>query len=128
MRNDDVKKAIGGTVLEIKGSETDRRVLVLDTGTLELSLDAECCSCSHFTDPSQFNELLGSVITDAEEVSGGTPTATSMAVECQDDEQSWHFLRFTTNLGHVTIDWRNDSNGWYDGELMARFVPAGAAA
>lgn len=29
----------------------------------------------------------------------------------------WYFLVFFTSGGHVTIDWRNDSNGYYAGTI-----------
>lgn len=33
------------------------------------------------------------------------------------DCDTWHFLVFTTDKGHVTLDWRNRSNGYYDGAI-----------
>lgn len=105
------------------GDVLDTVVLKLDDGrAIALSLEAGCCSKSHFTDASQFAELVGTEILDAEEREGGVNSyydgkPLTDPDEYADEVQKWHFLIFTTNKGHVTIDWRNDSNGYYDGSL-----------
>lgn len=96
---------------------TDRVDLTLDDGrTLALELQADCCSRSYFADLKQFEELVGSTILDAEEREGPD-------TENDGDVMRWHFLVLKTDKGHVTIDWRNESNGYYDGELEWSIVP-----
>lgn len=82
---------------------------------LRLELTGDCCSHSFYTDPKQFLELMGSTITHIEERENKTD-------ETDDEVQRWKFLVFTTDRGHVTIDWRNDSNGYYDGEITATIL------
>ncbi len=90
--------------------------------SLKLELEGDCCSKSFFTDLGQFEELIGSTITNIEQRDNEKRT-----VQLEEDEwvhdsvQNWHFLIFTTDKGHVTIDWRNDSNGYYDGWVKFRW-------
>lgn len=94
----------------------DWAVIMYDDGTgLEIHLEADCCSDSFFTDPKQFDELVGSKVLSVEKRDDGTPSVTSEAEPCHQEESSWGFLVFVTDKGHVTIDWRNDSNGYYGG-------------
>lgn len=123
------KKLKGKSVLAVQvDGEDGPASLVLDDGVVvHFSLYAECCSESFFTDPSQWNELLGSVIqcveerSECERIPAGHPTKDP---ECRDVESLWSFLVFTTNKGYVTIDWRNDSNGYYSGEVTVSYKEA----
>ena len=109
---------LGSRVLEVNGT-----TLVLSNGkSVQFGLDGGCCSVSSFTDKAQFQELKGSVLQKIEERDGaaGVP---GRIYEQDDSDQgyiSWHFLVFETDKGHVTIDWRNDSNGFYDGTVKPR--------
>jgi hypothetical protein len=97
------------TVQKEDQPDIDQVILTLADGrTLWLALDGDCCSHSYYADPKQFDELIGATIQQIEERDGK---------EEQGGEVSWHFLVFTTDKGHVTIDWRNDSNGYYDGSV-----------
>lgn len=125
-------KVKGRTVAEVLLGGKDRSgkdgvYLIFEDGAgLGLSLEGDCCSYSFFTDPKQFMELKGTVIREIEERDGESVfglDASARATECVDDI-SWHFLVFVTNHGHVTIDWRNDSNGYYDGWVCVNFDEA----
>lgn len=82
---------------------------------IELELTADCCSSSEFTDIAQFKELEGATILNVEDRDGKSDNNPPDPTDA--DVLSWHFLVFTTSKGHVTIDWRNDSNGYYDGSV-----------
>lgn len=99
--------------IDKRNEEHESVVLRFDDGTaVRLWLTADCCSKSYFTDPTQFQEVVGREILDIEERLGeGFEDSDSDVVKP-------HFLIITTDQGHVTIDWRNESNGYYDGELM----------
>ncbi|MBU1767943.1 MAG: hypothetical protein KJ648_07565 [Candidatus Omnitrophica bacterium] len=105
---------LGGKVLRVETAET-RVVITTDKGTLVGVLEGECCSESFFTDPTQFHPLVGSRLLAVEDRSEGTP---SFCAPARQESMIWSFLVFTTDRGHVTIDWRNDSNGYYSGELV----------
>lgn len=124
---------VRGAVVVGMSSPYDNLVkLELEDGrTLNLALGAGCCSHSYYTDVKQFHELLGAAIQNVEEREGRIDR-----LEDQKDEDGWyvgevtmkwHFLVFTTSAGHVTIDWRNDSNGYYDGEVKWSLSESGAS-
>ena len=110
----------GAVVRDVDLSSTPT-ILFEDGRRLKLQLvtDDPCRSDSSFyTDESQFRELIGSTILSIEERSNCEPRAPGPP----EDNTEWHFLVFTTDSGHVTIDWRNDSNGFYDGSVWPEFV------
>lgn len=81
-----------------------------------IRLTGDCCSESYFTDPDQFRELFGQTILDVEE--RRDEYVPKGAAPSRQEETEWAFLVFTTSAGHVTIDWRNDSNGYYGGSVV----------
>jgi hypothetical protein len=103
--------------LTVENVDTSVPKLLLSNGkTLVLELEGEAGSGSTYTDPDQFKELLGAKIQSIEERTGpadipGRDYSDGQGADCV----SWHFLVFKTDKGHVTVDWRNDSNGYYDG-------------
>jgi hypothetical protein len=110
------QELIGRKITAVVATPTAAQI-VSESVTLRLTLDAGCCSESFFTSPAQFNELVGSTVLAVEERSSRADGAQPVGEDCTQDCMSWHFLVFVTDLGHITIDWRNDSNGYYDGNL-----------
>jgi hypothetical protein len=122
-----------------KGEHEQGKVtLYLDIGkAYTFQLDGDCCSTSYFTPEAElaFKELIGAKILAVEHRGGASVGSTWGTYEADDrlpldakerskeleakyppsDCDSWHFIVFTTDKGHVTIDWRNCSNGYYDG-------------
>ena len=91
-----------------------------DGTRLDLVL-AGVCSRSYFHDAAQFRPLIGATIRSIEERELGE-------VENPESECTRaHCLVFITDRGHETIDWRNDSNGYYDGYVVANFEGDGRA-
>ena len=115
----DLKRFEGRTVIDVIDT-----TLILDDGSRAVfALDADCCSASYFTDGAQFAELRGATIQSVEERDEDSESAANKAVTTAvttggyDVCTKWHFLVFVTDKGHVTIDWRNESNGYYDGQV-----------
>lgn len=102
----------GRTVERVDGSQ----LFFEDGASIQFRLTGDCCSSSEWTKEEQFKELVGAKILSAENRSGRSDTG--VAEPENHDVLSWHFLVFTTDKGHVTIDWHNDSNGYYDGDLL----------
>lgn len=103
----------GHTVTSVVAGDS-QATLHLDTGeSVVLDLYGDCCSQSFYTDPAQFNELVGAKVQAVAERAGESPNG---------GETSPHFLVFETDRGHVTIDWRNESNGYYDGWVASKVV------
>lgn len=121
--NEDVfKDVVGKRVLGVF-ADGGSAVLTLDDGNdLHLDLDGDCCSHSYFQDEKQFDELKGAVIQSIEE-RDGVSRDELYGQENGAESVDWSFLVFVTDRGHVTIDWRNDSNGYYSGWCDASLRP-----
>lgn len=102
----------GQKVIAVDGAT----VFLEDGRAFMFDLDGDCCSSSDYTPEglAAFAELPGATIASIEE-RNGTSTDGLEEKYPASDVDSWHFLVITTNKGHVTIDWRNSSNGYYDG-------------
>jgi hypothetical protein len=117
--NEELKKIVGSTVKGLEDSG-DMTLLLEDGRRVRMTLTGDCCSSSSFTEPKQFQELVGATILEAEDRDGQSDN--NLPEPEGSDVISWHFLVFKTNKGHVTIDWHNDSNGYYDGNLSVEIT------
>lgn len=73
----------------------------------------DCCSESWFADIIGFNNLLGRVVTDVQDLE--LPDTDQSRTRQESDQV--YGIQLTTDMGHVTIAYRNSSNGYYGGEL-----------
>lgn len=111
---------------KISRVENDGTPIVLhfeDGGKLIVDLEGDCCSRSYFSPEglADAKQLEGSKILSVEEVGEASGMHGPYDHGHQDQSTLWHFLKFTTDKGHVTLDWRNDSNGYYDGWVESRY-------
>lgn len=117
-------KALGKKVVEVENSGTPIVLKFEDGSKLKIDLEGDCCSSSYFSPEglSDSKELEGATIDAIEEVESGNhgPYDDGGDYDCV----SWHFLKIKTDKGDVTLDWRNDSNGYYDGWIVAGFEEA----
>jgi hypothetical protein len=122
----DLALARGLTIKDVRVSDDDSTVYLDFSGgrTLVLDLDADCCSYSYFEDFVQILSLKGETISFIEERCSQKEDEDS-----GDDVTKWHLLWVETNRGSYSVDWRNDSNGYYDGSLRTSWrateVPRG---
>ena len=122
-KDDIYKAAIGAEVVAASAGGDRAEVVLADGRTLALTLDGECCSSSYFTPDAdaQIRDMVGAKIQGVEERDGesrvGLDEEWAKKDESRGDTVSWHFLVFITDKGHFTVDWRNDSNGYYDGSV-----------
>jgi len=81
-----------------------------------LHLDANCCSVSYFEEHS---------MTEAKELIGRTLTAVRHVESAlvHTDTILYHAIELITDAGVTTLDWRNESNGYYDGSCEVRLPP-----
>ena len=119
-----LEELAGKKVTGISGYPDDGTCsLIVDHSSIvTFALEGDCCSHSYYTDVKQFNELVGATISKVEE-RHGDQIKERQAEAAGAESVRWHFLVFTTDKGHVTIDWRNDSNGYYDGNIKACIYP-----
>lgn len=80
--------------------------------TFRMFHDQDCCETVYLQDiEGELQDLVGSEILLAEEISGDTPA--DFKFEYQPDSYTWTFYKFATNKGHVTLRWLGESNGYY---------------
>ena len=84
----------------------------IEVDVLSFCLEGDCCSHSYFDPPVYLNHLVGQQLVQFEEVGSDKEY-----VRTDDECTIWHCLKITTNKESFTLDWRNDSNGYYDGNL-----------
>jgi hypothetical protein len=104
-------------------AEDNRVRLVFEDGkAVDVIVEGDCCSSSYYVDPSQFDELVGAVIRKVEPRNSDDSKDVDNVAEGK--YLRWHFLVFVTDKGHVTIDFRNESNGYYSGFVEFKSAPA----
>lgn len=115
---------VGKRVLAVSVNENrDNAEVSTDSGEhYNFILRGECCSSSYYTADAQWQELVGAKVLRIEDRSsdqymrGEQVERVSEWAGAQETEHLlWYFLVFVTDRGYFTIDWRNDSNGYYSG-------------
>ena len=104
---------IGKTILEIKVNHDKTGVLfVTNEGDVMAKCDADCCSFTwieHMTLPALGCPALVTSVEDLDMPDlGDMPDCEVIA---------YYGCKISTNKGEIVIDYRNDSNGYYGGDL-----------
>lgn len=81
----------------------------------------ECCESVVLEDVcGDFQDIIGSVVVNAEEVGGGRGNTNIFSQfnytppqEEYDGSETWTFYKIDTNKGGVTLRWHGSSNGYY---------------
>lgn len=112
-----ISKALVGKKIIGHSLDSDRRVLRFDIDhgdQVVLEAEGDCCSHAWIESIDAPDNLLG-VVQSAEEIDmpdlGGMPGC---------DVVEYYGLKIVTDKGHVVIDYRNDSNGYYGASLEVR--------
>lgn len=85
-----------------------------DGREVRLALTADCCSESYFERMSVkealslYDQELQSIRQVSSKISDFEDSENFKAIK-------YHAIELVTDVGVTTIDWRNDSNGYYDG-------------
>ena len=89
-----------------------------DDGTYQYYVEGDCCSSSWFNDILGVQNLLGQTVTAVERVDMPEPPADLVnpqgySYDCLQD----YGIKLTTLLGYCDVIFRNESNGYYGGDL-----------
>lgn len=116
------KKCVGKIVCEIEIDDDLCRLIFEDSTSLGLSLTGDCCSISEFSKNSREDvvDLIGAIIKSIED-RDNEEVRDKIIWEDEGEENEYHCVFITTDKGHVTLDWRNASNGNYGGTCTAIF-------
>lgn len=92
-------------------TEKDITFILRDGDVLVYNAVGDCCSSSFIEDIDDLQVLQNCKFLEVSSVSGETK-------EIEDCEVSkWTFYKFKTTKGYATLSFRNDSNGYYNGNL-----------
>lgn len=115
---------IGARVEEITYSDACEEFLIqTDRGVLTLLAEADCCSSSWFQAFDNWSDLIGQVIVaidvriEERDESDNEP--------CRQDVTSLYGAVFSYAGGSAYLELRNDSNGYYGGEVRVGWKAKG---
>ena len=103
---------IGQTIKSIHGGAGDEEI-IFNSPTHEFILihNQDCCESVSIEDIcGDINDLIGSPLIEAEEVSGETPSGFD---DKEYESYTWSFYRFGTAKGSIVVRWFGSSNGCY---------------
>ena len=111
------EKLVGKTLVAIEGGRPRDEVMTFETTDGEvykLYHQQDCCEDVRLEDViGDLNDLIGSPILMAEEVtSGENPKDVNIPAEEQ-DSFTWTFYKLATIKGYVTLRWYGQGDGYY---------------
>jgi hypothetical protein len=112
-------KAKGSKILRVEANE-DQVTIFTDRGILELTCEGDCCSRSFFYGMEEFKPE--GKITGIEEVEAN-PGYVETIDASKHEVLRIEFLRVTTDKGSEFLTMYNDSNGYYGGWFVPRWIP-----
>ena len=100
----------------------DILVLIADDGRkVELRLTGDCCSSSYFEKRSveDVKGLVGQTLLEIDSVESNIANYKVESTEENDYNGGtfqYHAVKIKTDQETIVVDWRNESNGYYDGQ------------
>lgn len=110
---EEVSVLVGRVVERIDYNGSDEiRFYMADGDAYLMYHEQDCCENVRVEDIiGDLDDLTGSPILVAEEVSGDTPA--DYEFEYEPESYTWTFYKFSTIKGSVTLRWLGTSNGYY---------------
>jgi len=103
---------LGKTLTDVSGGFDEITFTTSDGFVYKMHHSQDCCeSVSIESIVGDLQDLVGSPITLAEEVSGDTPS--DYKFEYEPESYTWTFYKIATVKGYVDIRWLGQSNGYY---------------
>lgn len=113
----ELKVLVGQTIKEIKGLEEgsdEVRVFTTEGNEYLFHHDQDCCESVDLNDfDGDADDLIGGLITSAEEVEGETLGHNEGKPSEHCESFTWTFYKIETNKGGVWMRWLGESNGYY---------------
>ena len=109
----DVSVLMHRTITNLQQNGYDELLFTMDNGDRYIMYHSQdCCEYVRIEDiDGDLNDLVGSPILQAEEVTGETQD--SWEEDERQDSYTWTFYKFATIKGSVTLRWLGESNGYY---------------
>ena len=104
---------IGKTITSMKIA-SDRQAMLFVCGDDEIIVlcDADCCSHTWIESIELPARGFPAIVSAVEDIPLNTDE------DDQDGELAFYGLKITTDRGHIIVDYRNESNGYYGGSLV----------
>lgn len=110
----DIKDLIGVVLESIDNSGEEILFTAVDGRKWQMYHDQDCCELVSVEDViGDLNDLIGSPILLAEEVSNSDENPEGVPVKEYQYSYTWTFYKFATVKGYVTIRWYGESYGYY---------------
>ncbi len=110
--SDYTKYLVGAEILDAKWNSDTLTLTILKDGKkqkVDLDCYGECCSTTWIESIDGFENLRG-IVYECEDVGGKSESDSCGCVQ-------YDFVKFRTEKGYVTLEFRNESNGYYSGWL-----------
>ena len=106
---------VGKVLVSVENRNSEELIFTLDTGeAYKLYHSQDCCEGVSIEDViGDLNDLVGSPILMAEEVTHSDENPEGVPVKDYQDSYTWTFYKLATIKGYVTIRWYGESNGYY---------------
>lgn len=124
-----IEELKGKTLAEIEvstgGTDRDDRLTFITTEGERYVMfhSQDCCETVELKEViGEFNDLIGSPILEAEEVTNDEGEPKPEYAE----SWTWTFYKLGTIKGHVTLRWLGESNGYYSEDVSIEKVEASA--
>ena len=103
---------IGKTIklMQIAEDKMAMRFLTSDDKEIIMKVDADCCSHTWIEDVNNLSSYPF-LVTDVQDLELNTEADT------RDGELAFYGCKISTNKGDIVIDYRNESNGYYGGNI-----------
>lgn len=104
----------GKTLIRIDREHNELRFFAKDGSEYRMYHEQDCCETVYIDDINgDLDDLVGSPILLAEEVSNDDFISEYAKTEDASESYTWTFYRFATVKGYVDIRWYGGSNGYY---------------
>lgn len=106
---------VGKVLVSVENRDSEELIFTLDTGeAYKLYHSQNCCEGVSIEDIiGDLNDLVGSPILMAEEVTHENENPEGVPSKDYQDSYTWTFYKLATIKGYVTIRWYGESNGYY---------------
>jgi hypothetical protein len=111
----DFNELLGKTLVGVENKDDEEIVFTTADGEVyKLWHEQDCCEYVCVEDIiGSLDDLVGSPILMAEEISDADRPENSDTDEDREDSETWTFYKLATIKGYVTIRWYGTSNGYY---------------
>lgn len=116
---------LGKTLVKVEQDGNETLTLHTADAAYRMSHSQDCCESVQIEEiVGDLDDLIGTPILLAEEVTNQNETPEGVTPPEYPDSYTWTFYKLATHKGHVTIRWLGESNGYYSEGVDFEKLPA----